>query len=192
MPLLVNPAKWRHSQLWGISKCGSTALRRALFLMMTSANKFLGLYYASVTAYLNWLHTELMFGWPPFQFLIAQGSGFTGPFSLNLKSWIEKLKALILGFYIMLNCGDMISTIDQGLVFSIQEATLAAGVSKYNMEELMLTTVYDNTSPYRNFTPRDSLYILGPCLDGGWGRVELIVRSIGAVIPRLWRYTKKM
>ena len=57
----------------------------------------------------------------------------------------------------MLNCGDMISTIDQGLVFSIQEATLAAGVSKYNMEELMLTTVYDNTSPYRNFTPRDSL-----------------------------------
>ena len=63
--------------------------------MMASANKFLRIYYASVTAYLNtlariWSHTEHLSGRPPFQFWSAQRSGFVWPFF-----WLKILKFLL-------------------------------------------------------------------------------------------------
>ena len=66
---------------------------------------------------------------------------------------VDELKVLLLEFYVMLNCGETIPAIDQELVFSIQKAEAAAGASKYDVEELLLTTIHDDTAPLRNFTP---------------------------------------
>ena len=95
---------------------------------------------------------------------------------------IDELKVLILGFYIKLNCGETIPAIDRELVSSIRKASAAAGASKYDVEELLLSTIHEDTAPRRNFTPRDSLYVLELCMSGDWEQAESIaVRSRAAV-----------
>ena len=95
---------------------------------------------------------------------------------------IDELKVLILGFYIKLNCGETIPAIDRELVSSIRKAAAAAGASKYDVEELLLSTIHEDTAPRRNFTPRDSLYVLELCMSGDWEQAESIaVRSRAAV-----------
>lgn len=92
--------------------------------------------------------------------------------------YADELKVLLLEFYVMLNCGETIPAIDRELVSSIQRVAAAAGASKYDVEELLLATIHDDTAPRRNFTPRDSLYVLELCMNGDWERAESIaVRS---------------
>lgn len=84
-----------------------------------------------------------------------------------------------------LNCGETIPAIDQELVFSIQKAEAAAGASKYDVEELLLTTIHDDTAPLRNFTHRDSLYVLELCMSGDWVGAESIIRKSRMKVSRL-------
>ena len=98
---------------------------------------------------------------------------------------VDELKVLLLEFYVMLNCGETIPVIDQELVFSIQKAEAAAGASKYDVEELLLTTIHDDTAPLRNFTPRDSLYVLELCMSGDWVGAESIIRKSRMKVSRL-------
>lgn len=94
----------------------------------------------------------------------------------------DGLKVLLLEFYVMLNCGETVPAIDRELVSSIRKAAAAAGASKYDVEELLLATIHDDTAPRRNFTPRESLYVLEPCMRGDWDSAESIaVRSRAAV-----------
>lgn len=97
--------------------------------------------------------------------------------SLEKKN-MDELKVLMLAFYVLLNCGEAIPAIDRELVSSIRKAAEAAGASKYDVEELLLATIHDDTAPRRNFTPRDSLYVLELCMSGDWEQAESIaVRS---------------
>lgn len=98
---------------------------------------------------------------------------------------VDELKVLLLEFYVMLNCGETIPAIDQELVFSIQKAEAAAGASKYDVEELLLTTIHDDTAPLRNFTHRDSLYVLELCMSGDWVGAESIIRKSRMKVSRL-------
>ncbi len=86
----------------------------------------------------------------------------------------DELKLLLLEFYVTLNYGETVPAIDRELVSSIRKAAAAAGASKYDVEELLLTTILDDTAPRRNFTPRDSLYVLELCMSGDWGGAESI------------------
>lgn len=97
----------------------------------------------------------------------------------------DELKVLLLEFYVMLNCGETIPAIDRELVSSIRKAAAAAGASKYDVEELLLATIHDDTAPRRNFTPRDSLYVLELCMNGDWGRAETIAVRPRAAVPSL-------
>ena len=91
---------------------------------------------------------------------------------LNLEGrHADELKVLLLEFYVMLNCGEAIPAIDRELVSSIRKA---AGASKYDVEELLLTMIHDDTTPRRSFTTRDSLYVLELCMSEEWDRAESI------------------
>lgn len=105
---------------------------------------------------------------------------------LNLEGrHADELKVLLLEFYVMLNCGETIPAIDRELVSSIQKAAAAAGASKYDVEELLLTTIHDDTAPRRRFTPRDSLYVLELCMSGGWAGAESIIMESRTDASRL-------
>lgn len=97
----------------------------------------------------------------------------------------DELKVLLLEFYVMLNCGETIPAIDRELVSSIRKAAAAAGASKYDVEELLLTTIHDDTAPRRRFTPRDSLYVLELCMSGGWAGAESIIMESRTDASRL-------
>ena len=101
---------------------------------------------------------------------------------------IDELKVLILGFYIKLNCGETIPAIDRELVSSIRKAAAAAGASKYDVEELLLSTIHEDTAPRRNFTPRDSLYVLEHERRLGTSGVDCSQIQSGSVIPlTIWQ-----
>lgn len=106
---------------------------------------------------------------------------------LNLEGrHTDELKVLLLEFYvIMLNCGETIPAIDRELVSSIRKAAAAASASKYDVEELLLTTIHDDTAPRRRFTPRDSLYVLELCMSGGWAGAESIIMESRTDASRL-------
>ena len=93
---------------------------------------------------------------------------------LRQMSEILNLKVLLLEFYVMLNCGEAIPAIDRELVSSIRKAAVAVGASKYDVEELLLTMIHDDTTPRRSFTTRDSLYVLELCMSEEWDRAESI------------------
>ena len=91
---------------------------------------------------------------------------------------VDELKVLMLEFFFRLNCPETDPAIDPDLVHEMEDAAKACGLTKYEIDELFLDTVRDDTAPRRILTARDGLYLLELCLSGEMGNAEIIVRSI--------------
>lgn len=91
---------------------------------------------------------------------------------------MDELKVLMMEFFFRLNCSETMPAIDPDLVRKVADAAEAAGLTKYELDELFLDTVRDDSVPRRLLSARDGLYLLELCLAGETGNAELIVRSI--------------
>lgn len=91
---------------------------------------------------------------------------------------MDELKVLVLEFFFRLNCAETTPAIDPDLVRKMVDAAEAAGLTKYELDELFLDTIRDDSVPRRILSARDGLYLLELCLAGETENAELIVRSI--------------
>lgn len=91
---------------------------------------------------------------------------------------MDELKVLVLEFFFRLNCAETTPVIDPDLVRKMADAAEAAGLTKYELDELFLDTIRDDSVPRRILSARDGLYLLELCLAGETENAELIVRSI--------------
>lgn len=98
---------------------------------------------------------------------------------------MDELKVLMLEFFFRLNCTETTPVIDPDLVRKVADVAEAAGLTKYELDELFLDTVRDDSVPRRILSARDGLYLLELCLAGETENAELIVRSIQAECARL-------
>ena len=96
-----------------------------------------------------------------------------------------ELKVLVLEFFFCLNCAETTPVIDPDLVRKMADAAEAAGLTKYELDELFLDTIRDDSVPRRILSARDGLYLLELCLAGETENAELIVRSIRSECARL-------
>lgn len=98
---------------------------------------------------------------------------------------MDELKVLVLEFFFRLNCAETTPVIDPDLVRKVADAAEAVGLTKYDLDELFLDTIRDDSVPRRLLSARDGLYLLELCLAGEMENAELIVRSIQAECARL-------
>ena len=93
---------------------------------------------------------------------------------------MDELKVLMMEFFFRLNCLESTPAVDPDLVCEMKDAAEAVGLTKYELDELFLDTVRDDSAPERILSARDCLYLLELCLAGEAENAELIVRSIRA------------
>ena len=98
---------------------------------------------------------------------------------------MDELKVLMMEFFFRLNCSETMSAIDPDLVRKVADAAETVGLTKYELDELFLDTIRDDSVPRRLLSARDRLYLLELCLEGETENAELIVRSIQAECARL-------
>lgn len=79
---------------------------------------------------------------------------------------IDKLKVLMLAFYIDLSGVSQRPFIDRALLASITTAAIRSGLDKHQIDELYMDTVQADTTPNHVMTVKDSLYLLELCLAG--------------------------
>ncbi len=113
---------------------------------------------------------------------------------LNLEGrHADELKVLLLEFYVMLNCGEAIPAIDRELVSSIRKAAVAVGASKYDVEELLLTMIHDDTTPRRSFTHQGQPICSGALHERrvGQSRVDCSQIQKGVIPLTIWKKVVK-
>lgn len=87
----------------------------------------------------------------------------------------DKLKVLMVAFYIDLSGVEMDPFIDDALVASLEEAANQSGLDKHQIDELYLETVRSDTTPSHVMTVSDSRYILELTLSGRKGEADGIL-----------------
>ena len=103
---------------------------------------------------------------------------------------IDKLKVLMVAFYIDLSGVGMAPFIDDALVASLEEAAHQSGLNKHQIDELYLEAVRADTTPSHVMTVSDSRYILELSLSGRkdeadeilTGMAESRLTSLGKVV----------
>ena len=84
----------------------------------------------------------------------------------NEGKYTDKLKVLMLAFYIDLSGVSQKPFIDRALLASITRAAVRSGLTKHQIDELYMDTVQSDTTPSHIMTVKDSLYLLELCLNG--------------------------
>lgn len=78
----------------------------------------------------------------------------------------DKLKVLMLAFYIDLSGVSKKPFIDRALLASITNAVLHSGLDKHQIDEQYMDTVRSDVTPGHIMTVKDSLYLFELCLAG--------------------------
>ncbi|MBE6954476.1 MAG: hypothetical protein E7449_01015 [Ruminococcaceae bacterium] len=115
-------------------------------------------------------------------------AGMLDWFAFDLKSmgallgkegkYTDKLKVLMLAFYIELSGVCCRSTIDRAILPSIRNAAEKSGLTKHQIEQLYLDTVRADVTPRHIMTVKDSLYLLSLCLDNKEEDAEDILSNL--------------
>lgn len=78
----------------------------------------------------------------------------------------DKLKVLMLAFYIDLSGACQPAFIDHSLTVSLTSAATESGLESYQIDELYMETVREDVTPRHVMTVKDSLYLLQLCIAG--------------------------
>lgn len=92
--------------------------------------------------------------------------------------YTDKLKVLMLAFYIDLSGASQEPFIDRALLASITKAAVRSGLDKHQIDELYMDTVRPDTTPGHIMTVKDSLYLLELCLAGRENEADDIVAGL--------------
>lgn len=90
----------------------------------------------------------------------------------------DKLKVLMLAFYIDLSGVSKKPFIDRALLASITNAALHSGLDKHQIDELYMDTVRSDVTPRHIMTVKDSLYLLELCLAGREIEAEELIAGL--------------
>lgn len=92
--------------------------------------------------------------------------------------YTDKLKVLLLAFYIDLcgvNCRPFI---DRAVLVSIEHTVPHTGLSKHEIQQLYLDTVRADVTPRHIMTVKDSVYLLELCMDYKEDKANEILQGI--------------
>lgn len=116
-------------------------------------------------------------------------AGMLDWFAFDLKSmgallgkegkYTDKLKVLMLAFYIDLSGVSQKPFIDRALLASITRAAVRSGLDKHQIDELYMDTVRADTTPSHVMTVKDSLYLLELCLNGKEVEADNLLAGFG-------------
>jgi len=91
---------------------------------------------------------------------------------------IDRMKFLMLAFYVDLSGVGDYPRIEEWLCNSISDAATNAGYSRYQIDELYMDVVRSDVTPSHIMTVSDSLYILQLCLSGKYPEAEEICKKL--------------
>lgn len=92
--------------------------------------------------------------------------------------YVDKLKVLMVAFYIDLSGVSKEPFIDPPLVDSIRCAARKSKMSKYQIDELYLATIRPDMTPRHCMNVKDSLYLLELCLTDRGDEAEAVLRNM--------------
>lgn len=92
--------------------------------------------------------------------------------------YIDKLKALMVAFYIDLSGISCPPFADRAILVSMRIAVEKAKMTSHQIDELYMDTIRFDTTPCHKMSVKDSLYILQLCLNERFDEVNKILSNL--------------
>lgn len=88
----------------------------------------------------------------------------------------DELKALMLSFYCDLSGVGSEPSVNRDAAKRAAETVAECGIDRYEMAQLYVDTIRQDTVPAPIMSVKDSLYIFEVCMDGGFDEAKAILR----------------